>query len=84
MQRSKLEFKRTINLNKYQYKKSREVQNRHLDFLISPSFQGVNMLFVLSIENEDDRTGHTGYCLPKVETKDYNVKNDGRNFFDKW
>ena len=42
------------------------------------------MVFVLSIENEDDRTGHTGYCLPKVETKDYIVKNDGRNIFDKW
>ena len=52
----------------------------YLDFLISASFQGVNSgLFVLSFENEDDRTG---YYLPNVEIKDYNVKTDGRNFFD--
>ena len=27
---------------------------RYLDFLIDPSFQGVNRLFVLSFENEED------------------------------
>ena len=31
------------------------------------SFQGVNRLFVLSFESEDDRKVHTGYYLPKVE-----------------
>ena len=29
-----------------------------------------------------DREVHTGYCLPKVEIKDYNVMINGRNFFD--
>ena len=28
------------------------------------------------------RTGHTRYFLPTVEIKEYNVKIDGRNFFD--
>ena len=28
------------------------------------------------------RTRHTEYFLPKVEMKDYNVKNDGRNVLD--
>ena len=37
---------------------------------------------MLSFENEDDRTRHTGYYLPNVEIKDYNVKTDVRNFFD--
>ena len=75
-------FKRTINGNKHQSKISTEAQNQYLDFLINPRFQGVNRLFVLSFENENDRTSHSNYYLIIVETKDYNVKIDGRNFFD--
>ena len=50
--------------------------------MISPSFQGLNRLFVLSIENEDDKIGRTGYYLPKVEVKDYNINIDGKNSAD--
>ena len=75
-------FKRTINWNKYQPKISPERQNLYLDFLIDPSFQGVNRIFVLSFENEDDRKVHTGYYLLKVEIKDYHVMIDGKTFFD--
>ena len=57
-------------------------QNRYLNYLINPSFQGVNRLFLSSFENENDRTSHSTYYLPKVEIKDYNVMIDGRNFFD--
>ena len=39
-------FKRTINWKKYQTKASTEGQSQYLDFLIDPSFQGVNRLFV--------------------------------------
>ena len=53
-------FKRTINWNKYQ------AQNRYLDYLIDPSFQGVNRLFVLSFKHKYDRNVHTGYFLPEV------------------
>ena len=35
----------------------------------------------MSFENEDGRTSHSEYYLPKVEIKDYNVKIDGKNFF---
>ena len=35
-------FKRTINWNKYELKVTAEQQNGYLDFLINPSFQGVN------------------------------------------
>ena len=38
--------------------------------------------FVLSFENEGDRKVHTGYYLPKLEIKYYNVIIDGKNFFD--
>ena len=39
-------------------------------------------MFVLSFESDNSRTSHSGYYLPKVEIKDYNVKTDGKNFFD--
>ena len=55
---------------------------RYLDFLIDLSFLGVNRLFVLSFEKKDDRTVSTKYCLPTVETKDYNFMINGENFFD--
>ena len=50
--------------------------------LADPSFQGVNRLFVLSFESDDDRRSHSNYYLPKVEVKDYNVMIDGKNLFD--
>ena len=67
---------------KYQPKASPERQNQCLHFLIDPNFEGVNRLFVLSSENEEDGKVQTGYYLPKVEIKYYNVLNDGKNFFD--
>ena len=45
-------------------------------------FRGVNRLFVLLIENEEDRKVSIGYYLPKVEIKEYNVMIDGKNCFD--
>ena len=52
LEKLKSGFKRTVNWNKYQTKVSIERINQYLDFLIHPSFQGVNRLFVLSFENE--------------------------------
>ena len=82
LQQLKSGFKRTINWNKYESNVKTFAQDRYLNHLINPSFQGVNRLFVLSFENENDRTSHSTYYLPKVEIKDYNVMIDGRNFFD--
>ena len=48
LQRLKSGFKSTINWNIYQSEASSERKNQYLDFLIDPSFQGVNRLFVLS------------------------------------
>ena len=53
-----------------------------MNHLVDPCFQGINRLFVLSFENEDDRTSHSTYYLPKVEIKDCNVTTDGKFFFD--
>ena len=54
-------FKRTINWNKYQSKLTGQTQNRYLDYLIDPSFQGVkSKLFDLLFENQSDRIAHRG------------------------
>ena len=82
LQQLKSGFKRTINWNKYESNIKTFAQNRYLNHLISPSFQGVNRLFVLSFENENDRTSHSTYFIPEVKIKDYNVMIDGKNFFD--
>ena len=82
LQQLKSGFKRTINWNKYASNIKTIAQNRYLNHLINPSFQGVNRLFVLSFENEDGRTSHSTYYLPKNEIKDCNVIIDGKNFFD--
>ena len=82
LQQLKSGFKQTISWNKYESSIKTFAQNRYLNYLVNPSFQGVSRLFVLSFENENDRTSHSTYYFPKVEIKDYNVVIDGRNFFD--
>ena len=52
LQQLKSDFKRTINWNKYQLDAKTYEQNRYLNHLVNPSFQGINRLFVLSFENE--------------------------------
>ena len=81
LQQLKSGFKRTINWNKYESNIKTVTQNRYLNNLINPSFQRVNRLFVLSFENENDRTPHSTYYLPKVEIKDYNDWTDGKFFW---
>ena len=56
LQQLKSGFKRRIYWNKYQSKVSIQVPNPYLHFLIDPSFQEVNGIFVLPFENKDDRT----------------------------
>ena len=56
-------------------------KTNHLNHLIDPTFTRVNILFVLSFENEEDRTSFLKYYVPKVETKDFNVLIDGKKFF---
>ena len=75
-------FKRTISWNKYPSKPELLPQNLNLNHLIEPSFQGVNILFVLTFENDVQRTSNKTYYLPNVEIKDCDVMIDGKNFFD--
>ena len=81
-QQLKSSFKRVISWNKYLPKPELLTQNPNLNHLVKPSFQGVNTLFVLAFENDDDRTIDAQYYLPTVEIKDYNIMINGKNFFD--
>ena len=75
-------FKRTINWNKYQSKLTQQTLNRNLDFLIDPSFWGVNRLFILSFKDRRVWQSYKQFFVSTVEIKDYNVVLDWRNFFD--
>ena len=82
LQQLKSGFKRVINWNKYLSKPELLAQNPNLNHLVEPSFQGVNRLFVLAFENDNDRTHDSKYYLPIVEIKDYNIMINGENIFD--
>ena len=73
LQQLKSGFKRVTNWNKYLSKPELIRRNPNLNHLVEPSFQGVNRLFVLAFENDDDRTDHEKSYLPTVEIKDYNI-----------
>ena len=58
---------------------SNQNKNNSLNYLIDCTFSNVNRLFVLSFENEDDRTSYYNYYMPSVEI---NVLIDGNVFFE--
>ena len=59
-----------------------QVKNNKLNYLIDPTFTKVNRLFVLSFENENQRTSLSKYYVPNVQTEGFNVLIDGISFFD--
>ena len=77
---------------------SKEADKNNLTrFSLDASFQGTNRLFALAFNNttENDnevpasntanrvqRDSHRKYFLPRVDTTNYNVLIDGRNFYD--
>ena len=63
-------FKRKISWNKYLAKQELLAQNANLNYLIEPSFQGVNRLFVIAFENDEQRTSNKGYYISNVEIID--------------
>ena len=74
-------FKRTIIWNKYQSRTSTKRPKQYLSYLIDPSYQGLNRLFVSQFENNAHQTSYNWHFLPTVEIKNYNVINDGKKFF---
>ena len=82
LEQLKTVFKRTIKWNKYRSEMTYQTQNNDLNYLINPTFTKLNRLFVLSFENENDRTSFSKYYVPNVQIKDFNVLIDGKSFFE--
>ena len=82
LQQLKSGFKRVINWNKYLSKPELLRRNPNLNHLVEPSFQGINILFVLAFEDDAQRTSHSNYYLSNVEIKDYNIMINGENVLD--
>ena len=79
LQQLKSRCKRTIDWNKFQSNIITQAQNQYLNYLTDPSFQGVNSVFVLLLENDAQQTMHASNFLLTVEIKDYNVMVDEIN-----
>ena len=47
-----------------------KIKNKNLNYLTDPTFTKVNRLFVLSFENENNRTSFSKYYAPNVQIKD--------------
>ena len=75
LEQLKTGFERTTKWNKYRSEMSNQTKNKNLNYLI-------HSIFVLTFENEDDRTSFSNYYVPKVEIKDFNVLIDGKPFFE--
>ena len=60
----------------------KQTKTNNLNYLIDLTFNKVNRLFVLSFENQDDRTSFSKCYTPKVGIKDFNVLIAGKSFFD--
>ena len=58
-----------------------QAKNKDLNYF-DPAFSRVSTLFVLSFENEEDRTSFLKYYTPKVEIKVFSVLTDGKSLFD--
>ena len=82
LEQLKTGFKRTIKWNKYRSEISNQTKSNNLNYLIDPTFTNVNRLFVLTFENEDDRTSFSKHYVPKVEMKDFNVLTDPKPLFE--
>ena len=67
-----LKKKRRTSWNKYLAKPELLEENGNLNYLIEPSFQGANRLFLLAFEHDNDndwRTSNKIYYIPNVEKK---------------
>ena len=72
LQQLKTDLKKQL----YQWRPTLQIQNKFLNYLIDPSFQGVKIIFPLSFENDSHRRCYKQYFLPSVEIKDSNVMID--------
>ena len=82
LEQLKTGFERTIKWNKYGSEMSKQAANNNRSYLIDTTLTNVNRLFVLSFENEKDRTSFSKYYVPKVEIRNLNVMFAQKPFFE--
>ena len=68
-------FKRTIKWIKYRSEMTKQTKTNSLNYLIDPTFHEINREFVLSFENDDDRTSFSKCYTPKFEIKRFQCIN---------
>ena len=80
-------FQRSIYWNEYKTKQNANA-NTFNYISLDHSFQGVNRLFVIAYDNDNNgnnrliKNGQRKYYLPRVDLNKYNVIIDGINFYD--
>ena len=77
----KSSFEKTINWNKYLWRKKKIKRNLIFRFLNWSKFS-VKRLFVLTFENNANRKAQTEWFFPRVDIDNYNVMIDEQYFFD--
>ena len=84
-------FKRSVYWNSYETKPAKVIEQGKKNYeLLNASFEGVKRLlvlaFIVAAGNDADQeariTDNKKYFLPRGEIKNYNVRIDGRNFYD--
>ena len=86
-------FKRSIYWNKYKVIDNKVVETaanneeKYIRELLDSSWQGVKRLFVLVYNNSEGDNkvsvdSFKKYSLPRFKIENYNIKIDGRNFYD--
>ena len=75
-------FLLTVYWNKYRCSISNQAADNDLNYLIDSTFNKVHRLFVLTFENEEDRSYFSQYYVSKIEIKDYNVLINQKPFFE--
>ena len=79
-------FKRPIYWNEYKVIPNKNYNaNEYIWERRAASIQGVNRLFVFSYMRGDNLTtenSYDQYFLPRLKIENYNIKIDGRNFYD--
>ena len=67
---------------KYRSQMINQTATNNPNFLIDPTSNNVNRLFVLAFPNEEDRRSFSKHYTPSVEIKDYNFIIDGEPFYE--
>ena len=79
-------FKAPVYWNEYKVTPNKNYNaNAYIRERLDTSIQAVSRLFVLAYGRENDdatENSHRKYFLPRMKIKHYNIKIDGRNFYD--